>query len=61
MRERKKARDEYIAKMKMDEESDVGELAPVAANIVMKILYGARFVRMDLLRIIGWLACSFTR
>ena len=27
----------------------------------MKILYGARFVRMDLLRIIGFLACAFTR
>ena len=27
----------------------------------MKILYGARFVRMDRLRIIGFLACSFTR
>ena len=27
----------------------------------MKMLYGARFVRMELLRIIGFLACSFTR
>ena len=27
----------------------------------MKILYGGRFVRMDILRIIGLLACAFTR
>ena len=27
----------------------------------MKILYGARFVRMDILRIVGFLACAFTR
>ena len=34
-----------------------GKLAHCTANIVMKILNGARFVRMDLLRIIGSLAC----
>ena len=43
------------------DESNKGRLASSAASIVMKILYGARFVRMDLLRMIGMLACSFTR
>ena len=41
-----------------DEESR-GALAPVAASIVMKIIWGARFCRMDCLRIIGFIACSF--
>ena len=60
-RERKKARDEELQRQKEADEKDRGRLAPSAASIVMKILYGARFVRMDLLRIIGFLACSFTR
>ena len=38
-----------------------GTLAHCAANIVMKMLYGARFVRMDLLHVIGFLARQFTR
>ena len=38
---------------------DRGRLAP--AKILMKILYGARGVRLDLLRIVGSLACYFTR
>ena len=52
------------AKLQWEADSDSavqGQVASCAANIVMKILPGARFVRMDLLRIIGFLACQFTR
>ena len=59
--ERKKGVQAKIAQQKLDDEKDKGRLAPSAASIVMKILYGARFVRMDLLRMIGFLACAFTR
>ena len=38
-----------------------GRLAPVAARILMKILYGARTARLDLLRAVSHLACYFTR
>ena len=61
MRDRRRLHEESNAARKAEEEKDRGRLAPVAARIVMKILYGARFVRMDMLRIIGLLACSFTR
>ena len=40
---------------------ELGRLAPSAASIVMYILYGARFVRMYVLRIVGLLATAFTR
>ena len=60
-RSRRKAQQEDNEKMKTNDLADRGKLASSAASIVMKILYGARFVRMDLLRIIGFLACSFTR
>ena len=46
---RKRAATEKMAKQKELDEKDRGRLAPSAASIVMKILYGARFVRMDLL------------
>ena len=54
--ERRKQREEHIARIKTEEDKNRGELAPVAASIVMKILYRSRFVRMDLLRVIGSLA-----
>ena len=38
-----------------------GRLAPVAARILMKILYGARTARLDILRAVSHLACYFTR
>ena len=38
-----------------------GRLAPVAARILMKILYGARTARLDLLRVVSHLACYLTR
>ena len=38
-----------------------GRLAPVAARILMKILYGARTARLDLLRAVSHLACFFTK
>ena len=36
-------------------------LAPVASSILMKILYGARMARLDLLRAVCSLACHVTR
>ena len=53
-----------LAKQQREADSDEkvrGKLAHCAANIVMKVLYGARFARVDLLRIIGFLACQLTR
>ena len=38
-----------------------GRLQPIAAKILMKMLYGARAARLDLLRAIGHLACFITR
>ena len=38
-----------------------GRLSPVAARILMKILYGARGARLDLLRAVSHLACYFTK
>ena len=38
-----------------------GRLAPVAARILMKILYGARTARLDLLRAVSHLARFFTK
>ena len=38
-----------------------GRLQPIAAKILMKVLYGARAARLDLLRAIGHLACFITR
>ena len=36
-----------------DEEQETGVLQPIAARILMKILYGARMARYDLLRAAG--------
>ena len=38
-----------------------GRLASVAARIVMKVFYGARLCRPDLLRAITFLACTMTK
>ena len=59
MTARRKARDEFLAKIKEKDLEEKGELASVASSIVMKILYGVRFVRMDLLRIIGFSCLLF--
>ena len=37
-----------------------GELAPSAASVLMKIMYGARMARADLLRPVQWLAKFMT-
>ena len=60
-KERKVLIAESESQRKEEDEKDRGRLAPVAASIVMKILYCARFVRMDVLRIVGFLATAFTR
>ena len=39
-----------------DEKMPTGELQPVAASLLMQMLYGARFARPDLLRAIAYLA-----
>ena len=38
-----------------------GRLQPIAAKVLMKILYGARMARFDLLRAVCHLACHITR
>ena len=59
---RKVAVEEERARKEHDQdENNHGVLVPVAASIVMKILWGARFCRMDCLCILGFIACSFTR
>ena len=45
----------------VDGDVDKGRLAPVAAKNLMKILYGARSARLDLLRAVSHLACYFTK
>jgi hypothetical protein len=40
---------------------DWGRLAPVAARILMKILYGARNARPNILNAVTQLACFFTK
>ena len=46
-----------------DDEDKVpsGALQPVAASLLMQMLYGARFARPDLLRAIAYLARKITR
>ena len=41
------------------EDEEKWRLAPVAAKILMKIIYGARNARLDLLRAVSHLACFF--
>jgi hypothetical protein len=43
------------------EETDKGELQPFAARVLMKVLYGARMARYDLLRPCCWLATRITK
>ena len=53
-----------LAKQQREADSDDkvrSKLGYCAAKILMKILCGARFLRMYLLRIIGFLACQFMR
>ena len=40
---------------------DRGRLGPVAARILMKVLWVARFARLDLLRVVGFLATKITK
>ena len=40
---------------------DRGRLGPVAARILMKVLWVARFARLDLLRAVGFLATEITK
>jgi len=42
-------------------DSGTGELASIAAKVIMKVFYAARVARFDLLRAIGHLACHITR
>ena len=48
-----------LAAQKEKDQAVKGRLAPSAASIVMKILYGARFVCMELLRIVGFSRVQF--
>eukprot|EP00975_Prorocentrum_lima_P060700 12735673-Prorocentrum_lima.AAC.1 len=38
-----------------------GRLQPIAARVLMKILYGARMARYDLLRVVSYLASTVTK
>ena len=60
-KQRKTQEKEKLAAMKENDEKDKGRLAPSAASIGMNILYGARFVRMDLLRVVGVLLRIWSR
>ena len=44
-----------------DDTEQGGELAHVACSVFMKLLYGARLARWDLLRAIGLLATRITK
>merc|ERR1711873_97807 len=44
-----------------NDDSDVGQLQPIAARVLMKILYAARMCRFDLLRAVNGLATKVTR
>ena len=46
------------ASPKGDKDSDKGVLQPIACRVLMKILYGARLARFDLLRAVGALASN---
>eukprot|EP00975_Prorocentrum_lima_P028059 5897646-Prorocentrum_lima.AAC.1 len=39
----------------------MGQLQPIAARVLMKILYGARMARFDLLRAVSYLAACVTK
>ena len=44
-----------------NKEEPVGALQPIAAKVLMKILYAARMARFDLLRAVNHLACYITK
>ena len=58
---RKQADCGRLQERKVADLKELGRLAPSAASIAMTSLYGARFVRVDVLRIVGLLATAFTR
>ena len=41
--------------------TEIGCLAACACSVLMKVFYGARLCRPDLLRAITFLACTMTR
>ena len=45
----------------LPEAEERGELAGVAARILMKVLYAARMARFDLLRVVSFLAQRITK
>ena len=47
--------------MRDSEVNDEGELQPIAARVLMKVLYGARMARFDLLRPMCALATHITK
>jgi hypothetical protein len=57
----KKKKMDAKAKSEKDELPDRGALQPIAASILMKILYAARMARFDLLRATCRLACYITK
>ena len=50
-----------LDKLSETDAPDRGVLQPLAAKVLMKILYGARMARFDLLKAVGDLACFVTR
>ena len=54
-------KDESAGDAGTDAESNIGKLASVAPRILMKILYGARMAKYDLLRPVCHLACYLTK
>ena len=53
--------DERIARPIQDEKEAKGVLAPIAARVLMKILFAARMARFDLLRAVQGLAARVTK
>ena len=53
--------DERIARPIQDENEAKGVLAPIAARVLMKILFAARMARFDLLRAVQGLAARVTK
>ena len=53
--------EERIARPVTDESEKKGVLAPIAARVLMKILFAARMARYDLLRAVQGLAARVTK
>ena len=53
--------EERIARPTLDEKENKGVLAPIAARVLMKILFAARIARYDLLRAVQGLAARVTK